>query len=800
MMASIGWACVAGLAAMGVAVNAGPELQGSMVWLASAPYGTQVYAAFRKTVEIPAAVDGASLHIFADSRYMLWVNGRYVERGPCRFDPAAPEYDTLDVAPYLKPGRNILTVLVHHYHDAKADKEPEGFCGRIMRHQPGFAVKLEGRCADGSAIALSSDAAWRGTTKTRFLPSAPSWSSIPDNIDARLDDGDWTALDYDDSGWENAAPVDGALWGPLRPRAIPYLRETPFVPQTLVKRSDAPDGAARALSEALPLAIPSGQDVVLDVGRSVLAYDVIDFEAEAGTALEILHGSGWRDGNLDEAYFPNRYIARAGRQTYSAGDTFGFRYMRIRAEGGPVLVHGVTVVNRVYPFERVGRFRCNDPFLNQLWERSIRTVELCSEDSYTDCSTRERVEWMGDAALSEYPITRAVFAGPGADGRPVYSDPRLARNILWHIGLSQQEDGRVKAHHPSDRWDIHGYIEDYACLWIHTLRSYYDNSGNVEFARELWPRVVKQLEWFLGHRTERGLVNAREFVFASNPLAYKVCEGATLNAYVHGALLDAAYLANALGETASAERFTREAASLRENINAHLWDGDAKAYHGSILNGEKTPLTAYAAMTALYFGVAPEEHRDALVAWLAANHGQVGSPFEHFFVFEVLYGANDPTLDALALEIMRSKWASTLARQDLDTVFEGFGGGALCHNMGAPPSYFLSTRVLGVRREGPISQGGLVVDPRPGGLAEAEGVVMTELGPVAVSWTRTEDLFTLGVDLPHRAMVVVPASRPDAVRIEPSEGAQEPKPLGAQGRVAVYEAGPGKYTFAAPCS
>jgi hypothetical protein len=28
-------------------------------------------------------------------RYMLWINGRYVERGPCRFVPAHPEYDTL---------------------------------------------------------------------------------------------------------------------------------------------------------------------------------------------------------------------------------------------------------------------------------------------------------------------------------------------------------------------------------------------------------------------------------------------------------------------------------------------------------------------------------------------------------------------------------------------------------------------------------------------------------------------------------------------------------------------------------
>ncbi len=798
VMKAIGTACAMSMVCLGVfAVDAGPELQSSVVWLDSAPYGTQVYAAFRKVVEIPAEVEGASLHIFADSRYMLWVNGAYAERGPCRFDPAAPEYDTLDVSGCLKPGRNVVALLVHHYHDGKADEAPEEFCGRIMRHQPGVAVKLEVKCDDGAAVTVGTDPSWRGTMKTRFLPSAVSWGSIPDSIDARLDDGDWTIADYDDSDWEYASPVDGTLWGPFRPRAIPPLKETPFVPQTLVMRSEAPDAVARPLTETLPLTIAAGQYAVLDVGRSVLAYDVLDFEAEAGTTLEILHGSGWRDGNLDEAYHPNRYTARAGRQTYMAGDTFGFRYMRIRVEGSPIVLHGVTVVNRVYPFERVGRFSCSDAYLNELWERSIRTVELCSEDGYTDCSTRERVEWMGDAALSEYPISRVIFAGPGPDGKPICSDPRLARNILWHIALSQQEDGRVKAHHPSNRWDIHGYIEDYSCLWIHTLRNYYDNTGDLEFVREVWPNVVKQLNWFLAHRTERGLVKAREFVFFGNPLAYKVCEGTTLNAYVSGALLDAAFLAEALGETASAERLTAEGAALRESINTHLWDGEAKTYYGGIMDGEKTPLTAYAAMTALYFGVVSPEHREDVLRWLVDHHDQVVSPFEHFFVFEALYGANDPALDTLALNIMRSKWASTLARKDLDTVFEGFGGGALCHNMGAPAAYFLSTRVLGVRREGTLAHGGIVVEPRPGDLTEAQGVVMTELGPVAVSWNRGEEVFTLRVELPHEATVIVPTSQPGEVETEKLEGAGVQR-MSPYGNGVLCRVGPGECVFKAP--
>lgn len=782
----------------GFAADAGLQLQSSMIWLDSSPYGTQVYAVFREVVEIPAPVREASLHIFADSRYMLWINGTYIVRGPCRFDPVAPEYDTLDVAAFLNPGQNVLAVLVHHYHDGKADEAPEEFCGRIMRHQPALAARLEVKCEGGAVLSVGTDSSWRGTTKTRFLPSAPSWGSIPDNIDARLDDGDWTLSGYDDSAWAEALPVDGALWGPLRPRAIPLLRETPFVSQTLVVRSDAPEEAPRPLGEMMPLTIPAGHHVVLDVGRFVLAYDVIDFEAGAGTTIEVLHGSGWRDAKLDETYHPNRYIARPGRQTYMAGDTFGFRYMRIRAEGGAVVLHGVTVVNRVYPFERAGKFSCNDAFLNELWERSIRTVELCSEDGYTDCSTRERAEWMGDAALSEYPITRVTFAGPGPDNKPVYSDPRLVRNMLWHIALSQQEDGRVKAHHPSNRWDIHGYIEDYACLWIHTLRSYYDNTGDLEFVRTVWSNVVKQLEWFLEHRTERGLVKAREFVFFGNPLAYKVCEGTTLNAYVNQALLDASYLGASLGENDTADRFAVEAAALRESINTHLWDGEARAYYGGIMDGEKTPPTAYAAMTALYFGVVPREHQEEVRQWLVNHHDQVVAPFEHFFVFEALYEADDPELDTLALNIMRSKWASTLARKDVDTVFEGFGGGALCHNMGAPPAYFLSTRVLGVRREGWLDQGGLVVEPRPGDLTNAEGVVMTELGPVTVSWNRGEELFTLRVGLPHEAVVIVPTPEPDEVNVEKVEGAAEVQKMRPHGNGALCIVGAGEYVFKAP--
>ena len=752
------------------APETGKALQSSFVWIASAPTGTQTYAVFRKTFECAETPAAGTLHLFADSRYILWINGRYVLRGPCRFDPQAPEFDSVSIAEYLLKGRNSIAVLVHHYHDGRATDDPTPLNGRTMRHAPGLAARLEWTDGTGANRAvLATDTTWRATTRTRFKPSEISWGSIPDNIDARLDSGDWTQVSFDDSNWDAATSVDGNLWGNLAPRVIPLLRETELEPPRVIKQTGVDDGTPRPLASVLPLHLTTGQEIILDAGQMTVAYDVIEIDAEEGAGLEIRHGGGFRNGNLDEVYAPNQYVAKAGRQTYLSGDVQGFRYLAIRVTSGRVDVHSIKVVQRLYPFDRIGRFSCNDPALNELWTRSVRTVQLCSEDGYEDCTARERTEWMGDAALSEYPTTRVALATRDADGSVRYGDPRLIRNMLRHIAQSQQPDGRLKAHHPSNRWDIHGYIEDYACLWVQTLRAYYDQTGDRVLARELWPNLVRQLQWFLEHRTANGLVKAREFVFFDNPLSYKECEGATLNAYLFGTLNDAAYLADALGESEPARQYRGAANDLQRDFNQQLWDASKNSYHGGIMNDAKTETTAFAAMTALHYGIVPQDRRESVLQYLVANRKQVGTPFTHYFVFDALYRAQSPDMDRLALDVMRERWAPTLARKDLDTVFEGFDGGALCHNMGATPAYALSAWTLGVRCERPAADNEIRIEPHLGDLASAEGVVVTPFGPVPVSWTKNEDSqelkFRFEVPAGAHAIVSLPAlcEKPEVV-------------------------------------
>jgi hypothetical protein len=119
------------------------RLQSSMIWSPAAPAGKQAYVAFRKNFDLEGKPSSAPLHLFADSRYMLWVNGSHVLRGPCRFNPKRPEFDTLDIAPHLRAGANAIVVLVHHYPATN---------GRIMKHAPGLTAILEGDGSDGSLL------------------------------------------------------------------------------------------------------------------------------------------------------------------------------------------------------------------------------------------------------------------------------------------------------------------------------------------------------------------------------------------------------------------------------------------------------------------------------------------------------------------------------------------------------------------------------------------------------------------------------------------------------------------------
>lgn len=88
------------------------------------------------------------------------------------------------------------------------------------------------------------------------------------------------------------------------------------------------------------------------------------------------------------------------------------------------------------------------------------------------------------------------------------------------------------------------------------------------------------------------------------------------------------------------------------------------------------------------------------------------------------------------------------AESGWQTTWEDFGGNSRAHCYGMFPGYFLSAYVLGVRLDGPAARKHLVIDPRLGDLTSAEGTVVTEFGPVPVSWKKKNEQMDFEFQVP----------------------------------------------------
>ncbi len=181
---------------------------------------------FRKTFNVPPSGAGsASLRITADSRYVLYVNGTQLGRGPVRSWTFEQSYDSYEVGHLLKPGeKNTIAVLVLHFGVSTF---------YYLRGRGGLLVQLEH--GDGGII-VETDAAWRTSRHLGQHPRSPRMScqhAFAEYVDASAWDHSWISSDYDDGEWTDAVvlgPVGMEPWTALKPRDIPMLKDETVYP------------------------------------------------------------------------------------------------------------------------------------------------------------------------------------------------------------------------------------------------------------------------------------------------------------------------------------------------------------------------------------------------------------------------------------------------------------------------------------------------------------------------------------------------------------------------------------------
>ena len=88
---------------------------------------------FRKQFDLKALPSKFIIHISADNRYWLFVNGKRVCTGPAKGDVAHWRYESLDIAAYLNKGENVLAVTVWNQGDYKAISQETYATGLVIQ-------------------------------------------------------------------------------------------------------------------------------------------------------------------------------------------------------------------------------------------------------------------------------------------------------------------------------------------------------------------------------------------------------------------------------------------------------------------------------------------------------------------------------------------------------------------------------------------------------------------------------------------------------------------------------------------
>lgn len=268
---------LAALAAAGAAFSAAPMSRGSWIWATGAenPHNLHVY--FRKAFTLTAAPSAAVARITADTRYELYVNGRRASRGPARSHTRWMAYDTVDIAPYLHGGQNVLAVMVQHYGEW------------TFRSQVGRAgLLIEADVQDGAnSLQLQSDASWKCLPSDAWDTSVKRMDkqlAFPEVFDARKEPVGWTGAAFDDTGWAKVVvigPWNVAPWTDVSPAGIPSPTEIPQTPSAVLDVLSVRFPPPASYIDFLPLFdrqgwavayattflfVPTARDVTLELG------------------------------------------------------------------------------------------------------------------------------------------------------------------------------------------------------------------------------------------------------------------------------------------------------------------------------------------------------------------------------------------------------------------------------------------------------------------------------------------------------------------------------------------------------
>jgi hypothetical protein len=702
---------------------------------------------FRKTFTLAAKPGSFVVHVSGDNRYQLYVNGELVSWGPARGDLAHWRYETVDLAPHLRAGRNALAAVVWNEGSYRAIAQ--------ISNQTGFLLQAD--VAEHGDV--NTGPGWKCTVDKAYAPfpippdqvTGYIANAANEHFEASLYPWGWQQVDFDDSSWANAhtvspgAPrfsVDAPNRWMLVPRPIPLEELRPERIQK-VRRTEGvqvPAGFPQS-PDTVTFPAHARASLLLDQSYLTTGYPELVFSGGKGASVRIKYAEALytrkkpiNKGNRNEVDgksifgFADEYVADGGsHRLYRPLYWRTWRYIQLDVEtaGQALTLDDIRGVYSAYPFTRRATLETGDStadaeiqnILNTGW----RTARLCAHETYMDCPYYEQLQYAGDARIQM--LVSLYMTG----------DARLMRNGIEQLNSSRTAEGATYSRAPSH---LQQYIPPFSLWWIGMVHDYWMYVDDPQFVKEMLPGVRAVLSFYAEYQKQNGSLQkmpwwnfvdwVKQWPRGVPPAEADGSSAAAIDLQLLLAYRWAGELEAALGNHALAADYSAHADQLKNTVAATDWDAAKGLFADQ--PSHRTYSQHVNTLAVLAGVVEPGRAQELVIRILADKEHAPASIYFRAYLNSTLrkVGLGDRYLASLG------PWREMLS-DGLTTWAEWNGSDSRsdCHAWGASPNFEFFRTILGVEPAAP-GYAQVRIAPNLGNLHRVKAVVPHPKGEMTI--------------------------------------------------------------------
>ncbi len=715
---------------------------------------------FRKTIELASKPGKYIIHVSADNRYKLYVNERLVSMGPARGDIAHWNYETMDIASYLKAGKNIIAAQVWNEGEFKPEAQ--------ISFKTGFV--LQGNTSAEKDI--NTNNTWLCEKDNSFTPlpfrTRGYYVAGPGEIrNFGLSPKNWYSLEFDDKNWQKARPVGGAV-----PKnvlgAFGTMSGWMLVPSILPQMELKDERLAKTVSSeginSLPVDFPAKKsdllipanskvNIILDQSYLTNAFPNLEVSGGKNATISLRYAEALFDktskGNRNETK-GKTFIGRAdslisdgsNNQKFTSLAYRTYRYLQITVitQNEAITLNDIYGTFTGYPFKMNAQLAANKPEMDKILEIGWRTARLCAYETYMDCPYYEQLQYIGDGRIQA--LVSLFNSG----------DDRLVKNAINLMDFSRTPEGVTLSRHPSYTPQ---FIPTFSLWYIGMLQDYARYGADIEFVKSKLSGTRQILSYFKSYQQADGRLkntpqwmftdwvdNAKNWTAGAGPMSANGTS-AVLDLQLLWAYQVAADLETKLGSTAFATQYATEITTLKKAIRAKYWDSTKQLFAD---REEKDEFSQHTNSLAILTGLATASEASQIANQLITNKQlSPASIYFKYYLHQALIkaGKGDDYLNWLDkwrenISMGLTTWAET---SDVDKTRSD------CHAWGSSPNIEFYRTILGIDSDG-LAFSKVKIEPHLGQIQDISGAIPHPKGNISASYKLENGKWKIQIELP----------------------------------------------------